>query len=111
MATSLSGCFEIGGIGSGTICATIILVIDVIVIVDVVRKDEGFFTGLLWSMVIVCLPVIGLVAWVGKIGSDEEKAEKAKNDAAAAIEDKGSDSEKINDAPRHDRVRTPRIHH
>ena len=111
MASSLSGCFEIGGVGSGTICGAIILMIDVIVIADIVRKDEGFFVGLLWSLFIVFLPVIGAVLWWGKTVSDAEEAEKAEKEAAAAIEDKGSDSKKINDAPRHDRVRTPRIHH
>lgn len=107
MAISISGC-TIFGVGFGTICAVIILIIDVIAIIDVVRRGKSFISGYLWSLAIFVLPIIGAFIWWA-VHSDTDESEESESDAPAAIAETGVNSTEVEAAPISLPSRTPNV--
>lgn len=44
-------------------CAVIILLLDLWAIISVWRSDKSHATKILWAVLLLCLPLVGLVIW------------------------------------------------
>ena len=63
LAVTIGGCVEIGSLAGGGICGLIILVLDIIAIVEIAGSSKSTGSKLLWILLIIFLPVIGLIIW------------------------------------------------
>lgn len=51
------------GVEVGGILGLIILILDIYAVLKVFNSSAGTGTKIIWTLIIVLLPVIGLVAW------------------------------------------------
>ena len=63
LAVSIGGCVEIGSRAGGGICGLTILALSIIAIVEIAGSNSSTENKLLWILLIMFLPVIGLIIW------------------------------------------------
>ena len=63
VVVSMAGCVEIGSLATGGLCSLIILVLDIIAIVEIAGSNRDLLGKLIWILLILFLPVIGLIIY------------------------------------------------